>query len=101
MSIVHSLSLADLQQKRGDILSISKQYGVISIKVFGSIVRGEETGESDIDLLITLEKGRSLLDVVGCTLALENLLGHTVDVVTEGSLSPYIRSQVLEEAQLL
>jgi predicted nucleotidyltransferase len=60
--------------------------------------RGDNTSSSDLDLLIELKPGRSLLDVAAMKQALENLFGRPVDVVTERSLSPYFRDAVCEEA---
>jgi hypothetical protein len=66
--------------------------------VFGSIVRGEDNEDSDIDFLIELEPGRSLLDHVALIQDLEDLLGRRIDVVTESALHWYIKPHVLEEA---
>lgn len=68
------------------------------MRVFGSRVRGDATRASDLDLLVSLEPGRSLLDVVAIRQDLEDLLGYSVDVVTEGGLSPYLRDRILAEA---
>jgi len=68
------------------------------IRVFGSIARGEAGPDSDIDLLVELEPGRSLLDLGGLLMDLQDLLGHRVELVTEGSLHWYIRDRVLKEA---
>ena len=64
----------------------------------GSVARGEAGTESDVDLLVKLEPGRSLLDLIAIKQELEDLLGRVVDVVTEDAVSPYIREQVLKEA---
>jgi uncharacterized protein len=61
-------------------------------------VRGDARADSDLDLLVSLEPGRSLLDVVAIRQDLEDLLGFPVDVVTEGGLSPYLRERILAEA---
>jgi predicted nucleotidyltransferase len=54
-----------LQEKREDILRLAKEYGAYNVRVFGSVAPGEADEDSDIDLLVTLENGRSLLDLVG------------------------------------
>jgi predicted nucleotidyltransferase len=90
--------LQDLRARRADILRIAAQRGATSVKVFGSAARGDETAESDIDLLVRMEPGRSLLDLGGLLMDLQQLLGRDVDVVTEGSLRPSMRSRVLREA---
>jgi hypothetical protein len=69
--------------------------------VFGSIQRGEATGSSDLDLLVDMSEGRSLFDLVALGDELEEALGVEVDVVTERSLSPYLRDRILAEAVAL
>ena len=66
--------------------------------MFGSVARGEATKTSDLDLLIEMEPGRSLLDIIAIKQDLEELLGCKVDVVTEAAISPYLRDKVLHEA---
>ena len=66
--------------------------------VFGSVARGEADAESDVDFLVELDPGRSLLDLGGLQFELEALLGRPVDVVTERGLKARIREQVLREA---
>jgi predicted nucleotidyltransferase len=66
--------------------------------VFGSLSRGEGGESSDLDLLVALEEGRSLLDLVGLKQDIEDLIHRSVDVVTERALSPYLRERVLSEA---
>jgi predicted nucleotidyltransferase len=90
-----------IQNKREDIIRLSAQHGASNIRIFGSVSRGEESLESDIDLLVELEKGRSLLDLSGLTLDLQQLLGRKVDVLTEKSLHWYIRDKILKEARQL
>jgi predicted nucleotidyltransferase len=72
-----------LETKREDILRLAKQYGAYNVRVFGSVARGDADEQSDIDLLVDMEAGRSLLDLVGLWMDLEELLGCKVDVVTE------------------
>ena len=90
-----------IYEKREDILRIASAHGARDVRVFGSRARGEASHGSDLDLLITLEAGRSLLDLVAIKQDLEDLLGCEVDVVTEAAISPYIRAQVIEEAVTL
>lgn len=87
-----------VQQKRHTILEVATSHGAKSIKLFGSIGRGEAGPTSDLDLLVEFEPGYTLLDLIAIKQDLEELLGCAVDVVTEAALSPYIRRQVLEEA---
>ena len=87
-----------LKSKREAILQIAERHGGRNLRVFGSLARGEGTAASDLDVLIQLESGRSLLDIVAIKQDLEDLLDRQVDVVTEGALNPLIREQVLAEA---
>jgi uncharacterized protein len=84
-----------------EILRIARENGAHDVRVFGSRARGDARPDSDLDLLVRFEKGRSLLDLVGLKLELEDLLGIKVDVVSERGLSPYIRERVLAEARPL
>jgi hypothetical protein len=84
-----------------DILRIARENGAHDVRVFGSRARGDARPDSDLDLLVRFEKGRSLLDLVGMKLALEELLGFKVDVVSEPGLSRYVRDRVLAEAKPL
>jgi hypothetical protein len=68
------------------------------VRIFGSAARGDDTIDSDLDVLVELEEGRSLVDHVAFRQDLEDLLEQEVDVVTEASLHPRIRERVLREA---
>jgi predicted nucleotidyltransferase len=87
-----------LGEKRGEILRIASEHGAREVRVFGSVARGEADQESDIDFLVELEPGRSLLDLGGLQMELESLLGRRVDVVTARGLKARIRERVLREA---
>jgi uncharacterized protein len=87
-----------LEEKREEILRIASRYGAKNIRLFGSTAKGEAGPTSDIDFLIDLESGRSLLDIVAIKQELEDLLGVQVDVVTEAAISPFIRDEVVEQA---
>jgi len=84
--------------KRRDILDLAARCGASNVRVFGSAARGEFRPDSDVDILIDLERGRSLLDIVALKQDLEDMLSLRVDVVTEAALSPYIRDDVIKEA---
>jgi uncharacterized protein len=68
------------------------------VRLFGSVARGEATETSDLDLLVDMETGRNLLDVIAIKQDLEDLLGCKVDIVTEAAVSPYLKETVLREA---
>lgn len=90
-----------LRSRKMEILAAATRHGARNVRVFGSVVRGSDTSESDIDLLVEFEPERSLYDLVGLQLDIESLLGRRADVVTEGSLNAYLREQVLAEARPL
>jgi len=90
-----------LNKRRTDILRLVAENGAENVRIFGSVVRGEEGEKSDIDFLVTLNDNVSLLDLIGLQQALEDLLNHNLDVVSDRTLSPYIRDRVLAEAQPL
>ncbi len=88
----------DLARLRKDILAAATANGAERIRVFGSVARGEERPESDVDFLVTLRPGATLLDLTRLELQLETLLGRRVDVVTEDSLQEPIRAAALRQA---
>lgn len=87
-----------IRTRRDEIIEIAARYGAHNVRVFGSAARGDTYPDSDIDLLVNLEPGRSLLDLGGLLVDLQDLLGCRVDVVTERGLRERIRSEVLREA---
>jgi uncharacterized protein len=89
------------EHQRHEILRVAGEHGARRVRVFGSRARGDAGPDSDLDLLIDLDTGRSLLDLVAIKQDLEELLGCSVDVVTEASVSPYMREQVLRDAVAL
>ncbi len=80
------------------MLRLAAKHGARNVCVFGSVARGDARPDSDIDLLVELEPGRSLFDLGGLLFDLQALLGVDVDVVTENGLRSRIRAQVLQEA---
>jgi uncharacterized protein len=87
-----------LRTKREDILQIAAKYGAYNIRIFGSVARREANVNSDIDFLVEMESGRSLFDLGGLLMELQDILGCEVDVVTEKGLRSRIRERVLNEA---
>ncbi len=95
------MNLQSLRERREEILRIADKHGARTVRIFGSVARGEEDEASDIDLLVEMEAGKSLLDLGGLLMDLQDLLGCRVDVVTEKGLRERIRSRVLKEAVAL
>lgn len=93
--------LSALVERRQEIAELAARHGATNVRVFGSVARGEAGPDSDVDLLVELEPGRSLFDLGGLTADLRDLLGRRVDVVTERSVSRYLRDRVLREARPL
>jgi hypothetical protein len=87
-----------LKEKREDILRIAAKHGAHNVRVFGSVARGEADAQSDIDFLVELEPGRSLMDQAGLWVELEEFLGRKIDVMTDGGIKARIRDRVLKEA---
>jgi len=87
-----------LKERRKEILQVAAKYGARNVRVFGSVARGEADALSDIDFLVEMEPGRSLLDLGGLQAELETVMGRPVDVVTEKGLKSRIRGRVLAEA---
>jgi len=87
-----------LKEKREEIFRIASKHCAYTVRVFGSVARGEAGEESDIDLLVEMEPGRSLLDHAALLLDLQELLGCKVDVVSDRGLKARIRKRVLKEA---
>jgi uncharacterized protein len=84
--------------RREEILTLAARRGAANVRVFGSVARGDNDENSDLDLLVDMEPGRTLFDLSGLLLDLEALLHISIDVVTERGLRPRIRQTVLAEA---
>jgi uncharacterized protein len=91
-------TVEQLRSRREEILRVAARYGARNMRVFGSVARGEAGPDSDLDFLVDMEPGRSLFDLGGLLMDLQNLLGRRVDVVTESGLRARIRDRVLREA---
>jgi uncharacterized protein len=90
-----------LKVKRKDVIAAAAKHGALNPRIFGSVARGEAGSESDIDLLVKMEEGRSILDLSALVVDLRDLLGVKVDVVSEDGLYWLIRRRILKEAKPL
>lgn len=95
------ISKEDILKRRDEIIAIARRYGASDIRIFGSLARGDATETSDLDLVVRLEPGRSLLDQGGLLMDLRELLGIKVDVVSEGALTGRFGQIVRREAVAL
>ncbi|TRO82475.1 nucleotidyltransferase family protein [Desulfuromonas acetexigens] len=87
-----------IEKHRDTIKKLAADRGAVRVRLFGSLARGEGGPQSDIDLLVDLEEGRSALALGGLLMDLQERLGRRVDVVTPAALHPRIRDKVLEQA---
>ena len=92
------MKLEELKAYRDDILAIAERYHAPNIRVFGSVVRGEATEESDVDFMIDVPPEQTLFDLIRLTRSLKELLGCEVDVAQSTVLHPRIRDRVLQDA---
>jgi predicted nucleotidyltransferase len=87
-----------LKANRDEVLRIAARHGATNLRLFGSVARGDADASSDLDVLVDLEPGRSLLDLGGLLMDLQELLGCKVDVATVNGLRPRVRERALREA---
>lgn len=87
-----------IEEKRDDIVSIAARHGAKNVRLFGSVARGEDKEDSDVDLLVDTEPTTTSWFPAGLILDLEQVLGRPVEVVTEKGLNPLIKENVLREA---
>ncbi len=90
-----------LASKRQQLLALAAARGASRLRVFGSVARGHDHEGSDLDLLVDLPAGTSLLQVVGLQFDIEDALGIKVDLCTERELHPQLRQRILAEARPL
>lgn len=83
------------------IIPILKSQGVLKASIFGSFARGDNHKNSDIDLLVKFAAGKTLLDLIGLKLKLENILGKKVDIITYNSIHPLLKKHILKEQKII
>jgi predicted nucleotidyltransferase len=88
---------SQIDQLKKTLIEVLKRHDVKKAALFGSVVRGEATEESDIDLLVEFEGRKSLLDLAGLQLELQEALRKKVDVLTYKSLHPLLKERILGE----
>lgn len=95
------LTLEQLRDKREALIALADRHKTENVRVFGSVARGEENENSDVDLLVHFRQGASLFDLMDLKEDTEGLLGLEVDIVSDRGLSPYLASRILGEARPL
>lgn len=93
------MNIQQVRGRRSEIVELVTQHGARDVRIFGSVARGEDRADSDLDILVKFGPGRSLLDLIAIKQDLEELLGCSVDVVSEGALKT--NDRILREAVLL
>jgi len=94
--------ITEIQDIRERVVPTLRRFGVVRAGVFGSVVRGEARPDSDLDLLVEFEQGRTLFDLIDLKVELTRVLGREADVLTYRSLHPSLRDRVLaDEVALL
>jgi predicted nucleotidyltransferase len=96
--MAETTTMTELRQRRDEIIEVARARGASRVRVFGSVARGEATEGSDVDFLVDLEPDRSLFDLGGLLMDLQDLLQRNVDVVTERGLRPRVAQRVLADA---
>ena len=98
----HGMTLQELRATRRDsVLRLAAEHGAHNVRVFGSVARGESDSQSDVDFLVDLEPGRTISDLGGLLMYLQDALAASVDVVTERGLRVQVRERILAEAVVL
>lgn len=92
------MTIQDISAK---IIPVLKSRGVLKAALFGSVVRGEVGKKSDVDVLVQLEEGKTLLDLVKLQFDLEDKLGQKVDLLTYGSIHSLLKDIILKEQQII
>ena len=91
----------ELEKIKTKIIPILRRYDVERAALFGSYVKGEEREDSDIDILVEFKGEKSLLDLAGLKIELEQKLGRKVDVLTYNSLHPLLKDKILQEQKVI
>jgi uncharacterized protein len=90
-----------LEKHRGQVREVLQRFRMENPRIFGSVARGEDTGQSDLDILVDVQPGTSLYDLAGVEIELEALLGCRVEVLTKGFLAPDIAKRTEADIVLM
>lgn len=89
------------QNLKFKIIKVLKNQGVIKASIFGSFARGESTKNSDVDILVKLANSKTLLDLVGLKMELEEALDKKVDIMTYNSIHPLLKKNILKDQKVI
>jgi predicted nucleotidyltransferase len=95
---MRTITLEELRRQKDRIVALAERHGAHNVRVFGSVARGQANPESDVDLVVDFERGRSLMDHGELMMDLEEVLGCRVEVVSERGLRDRFRARVLADA---
>ena len=87
-----------LQDKRTEILALAAKHGASNVRLFGSVICGEDRDGSDVDFLVDMQDTRSLFDLIGLQQDLEKAIGRKVDLLTPNGINRYLKDRILAEA---
>ena len=93
--------MEQFEELREKILPVLLPCGVKRVALFGSVVRGEDSPRSDIDILVKFKNGITLLQLSGIKLKLEDKLGKKVDLLTYGGINPHLKDIILKEQKII
>lgn len=91
-------TLHTLQSKKAELLALAAKHGASNVRLFGSVARGKDQPDSDVDLLVDMQENRSLFDLIGLQQDIEKMLGKKVDVLTPDGINRYLKDKILSEA---
>lgn len=91
-------TLSILRSKRIEILALAAKHGASNVRLFGSVARGEDREDSDVDFLVDMQETRSLFDLIGLQQDIEKAIGRKVDVLTTNGINRYLKDRILNEA---
>jgi predicted nucleotidyltransferase len=96
-AVIQNACIVNVEELGRRIIPVLRRFGVKRASLFGSSARGEEGEGSDIDIVVEFDVGKSLLDLAGLKIELEEALGRKVDVLTYNSIHPLLRDRILKE----
>jgi len=91
----------DFKEVKSLVVPVLRRYGVLRAGLFGSVVRGESRRNSDVDIVVEFKGEKSLLDLAGLKIDMEDKLGRKVDILTYSSIHPLLRKKILSEQKVL